>query len=144
LSFDLCVRATELLDAAKLVDACPDTRFILDHCGNADVSAKDQTQWQRDLAELAKRKNLVCKVSGIVKTARPGAWTPDDLAPVINHTLDCFDSNRVLFASDWPVCTLTASLAQWVEALRTITANRKPEEQRKLFYDNAVQFYRIG
>ncbi len=141
LSFDLCMRSTELLDAAKLVEKCPDTRFILDHCGNANVQAKDRTQWQKDMAEIAKRKNLVVKVSGIVASAKPGAWSADDLAPIVNHTMDVFGPERVMFGGDWPVCTLAATYKQWVEALKTIVKDRKLEEQKKLFAENAIKFY---
>lgn len=144
LSFDLCMRSPELLDAAKLIDECPNTRFILDHCGNADVKAKDRTQWKKDIGELAKRKNVVGKVSGIVASAPPGKWTADDLAPIITHTLEVFGPDRVMFAGDWPVCTLAASFRQWVDALRAVVKERKSEEQKKLFHDNAVKFYRLG
>jgi predicted TIM-barrel fold metal-dependent hydrolase len=140
-SFDLCMRPGELLDGAKLIDACPGTRFILDHCGNGDVQAKDLTQWKKDMAEVAKRKNVVCKVSGIVVNATPGKWTADDLAPIVHHTLSAFGPERVLFGGDWPVCTKAASYKQWVEALKTIVKERPAAEQRKLFYDNAVVFY---
>jgi predicted TIM-barrel fold metal-dependent hydrolase len=144
LSFDVCMRAAELPDAAKLIDACPGTRFILDHCGNADVQAKDRSQWQKDMAELAKRKNLVvCKVSGIVASAKPGKWTADDLAPIVNHTLEVFGPDRVMFGGDWPVCTLAATFRQWVEALQSIVRQRSEEEQRKLFHDNAARVYRL-
>ena len=141
LSFDLCMRSAELADATTLVDECPHTRFILDHCGNEDVKKKDHSQWQRDIAELAKRKNVVGKVSGIVASAKPNAWTADDLAPVVNHTLEAFGPDRVMFGGDWPVCTLAASYKQWFEALKAIVKERKDEEQRKLFHDNAVKFY---
>ncbi|HZT80308.1 MAG TPA: amidohydrolase family protein [Gemmataceae bacterium] len=144
LSFDLCMRPQELPDAAKLIDACPDTRFILDHCGNADVQARDRTRWKKDMAAVAKRKNVVGKVSGIVATAKPGAWTADDLAPIVNHTLEVFGPDRVMFGGDWPVCTKASTLAQWVEALRAVVKDRKAEEQRKLFHDNAVRVYRLG
>ena len=140
-SFDLCMRAKELPDAAKLIDACPGTRFILDHCGNADVQAKDQSQWQKDMRDIARRKNVVCKVSGVVASAEPGKWTADDLAPIVNHTMEVFGPDRVMFGGDWPVCTKTATYKQWVEALRKIVADRNEEEQRKLFYGNAVRFY---
>jgi predicted TIM-barrel fold metal-dependent hydrolase len=143
LSFDLCVRPGELLDAAKLVDACPDTRFILDHCGNADVQAKDRSQWEKDIAAVAQRKNVVCKVSGIVVTARPDHWTADDLAPIIKHTLAVFGPERVMFGGDCPVCTKTATFKQWFRALATIVADRSVQEQRQLFHDNAVRFYRL-
>jgi predicted TIM-barrel fold metal-dependent hydrolase len=144
MSFDICIRPGELADAAKLVDACPDTRFILDHCGNADVQKTDAAQWRRDMAELAKRKRLICKVSGIVASAKPGQWTAGDLAPFINHTLDVFGPDRVVFGGDWPVCTLAATYRQWVEALKAIVRERKEEDQRKLFHDNAVRFYRLA
>jgi L-fuconolactonase len=140
-SFDLCMRPTDLLDAAKLIDACPGTRFILDHCGNGDVQAKDLTQWKKDIAEVAKRNNVVCKVSGIVVNATPEKWTADDLAPVIKHTLSVFGPDRVMFGGDWPVCTKAATYKTWVEALKTIVKDRPAAEQRKLFHDNAVAFY---
>jgi L-fuconolactonase len=143
LSFDLCMRATELLDAAKLIDACPDTKFILDHCGNANVQAKDLTQWKKDIAEVAKRKSVVCKVSGIVASAPPGKWKADDLAPIVRHTMEVFGPERVMFGGDWPVCTRAATYKQWVDALKEIVRDRKEEEQRKLFHDNAERVYRL-
>jgi predicted TIM-barrel fold metal-dependent hydrolase len=141
LSFDLCMRPGELLDAAKLIDACPDTRFILDHCGNAKVPEKDRTQWKKGLDAVAKRKNVVCKVSGIVASAEKGKWTADDLAPIVNYTLDAFGPDRVMFGGDWPVCTLGATYKEWVTALKAIVNERKREEQVKLFHDNAVRVY---
>jgi predicted TIM-barrel fold metal-dependent hydrolase len=141
LRFDLCLRPGELLDGARLLDACPGTSFILDHCGNADVQARDQTAWRRDLAEVARRKNVVCKVSGIVASARRGQWTADDLAPFVKHTLDVFGPDRVMFGGDWPVCTLAATFRQWFEALGAIVHERSDLERRKLFHDNAVRVY---
>ena len=140
-SFDLCMRPNELLDAAKLVDECPGTRFILDHCGNGPVYEKDRSRWQKGIAAVAQRKNVVGKVSGIIAQTTPGKWTADDLAPVINHTLAVFGPDRVMFAGDWPVCTLGATYKQWVTALKTIVAARPEAEQRKLFHDNAERFY---
>jgi predicted TIM-barrel fold metal-dependent hydrolase len=144
LSFDLCMRPAELGDAAKLIEACPETSFILDHCGNANVRAKDLSRWKTDIARVAARKNVVCKVSGIVASAAPGPWSPDDLAPIVNHVLDEFGPDRVLFGGDWPVCTLAATLQQWVNALEVIVANRPVEAQKKLFHDNAIRVYRLG
>lgn len=144
MSYDLCMRRGELLDGAKLIDLCPGTHFILDHCGNADVREKDRSRWQKDIAAVAQRPNVVCKISGIVASAKPEPWTADDLAPIINHTLDVFGPDRVMFGGDWPVCTLAATYRQWVEALQTIVKGRKEDEQRKLFHDNAAKFYGIS
>jgi predicted TIM-barrel fold metal-dependent hydrolase len=144
MSFDLCMRAAELGDAVKLIDACPGTRFILDHCGNASVRARDLAPWRKDIEAVARRKNVVCKVSGIVASAAPGPWTADNLAPIINHVLDSFGPDRVMFGGDWPVCTLAATYRQWVEALQAIVQTRSETHQRKLFHDNAAAFYGLG
>jgi predicted TIM-barrel fold metal-dependent hydrolase len=57
----------------KLAEACSNTRFILDHCGNGPVYAADRTQWQRDMDRLARLRNVDCKISGIVVQARATA-----------------------------------------------------------------------
>jgi L-fuconolactonase len=146
LSFDLCVRAPELPDMDYLVGECPDTRFILDHCGNAKVDerGKERDQWRKDMETIARHKNIVGKVSGIVASAKPGHWGPDDLAPIVNHTLAVFGPDRVMFGGDWPVCTLAATYRQWVEALKAIVKGRPEDEQKKLFHDNATRFYGLG
>jgi predicted TIM-barrel fold metal-dependent hydrolase len=147
LSFDLCVRPAELPDHTKLVDQCPNTRFILDHCGNGDLkhTPAQRDQWKKDMAEIAKRKNVVGKVSGFIASAPArGKWTLDDLAPIVNHTLDVFGPDRVMFGGDWPVVLLGAeSYADWATALRAIVNDRSEEQQKKLFHDNAVKFYGI-
>lgn len=143
LSFDLCLRPLELADGAKLASLCPDTRFVLDHCGNgnvqADTAARDA--WKRGMEAVARQKNTICKISGIVVSAKKGAWSADDLAPLVDFSLDAFGPDRVVFGGDWPVCTLTAPLSEWVAALRQIVARRPESEQRRLFSENAVRFY---
>lgn len=144
-SFDLCVRPDEVVDAAKLVRQCPKTRFILDHCGNMSVTSTDEavrSKWEQGMKELAQLPNVICKVSGIIVTANKD-WQPEDLAQNINFTLDTFGEDRVIFAGDWPVCTLRASFAQWLNALKQIVKNRPISFQKKLFHDNAAKFYGI-
>lgn len=150
-TFDLCMRPTDLADAVKLVDACPETRFILDHCGNGSIAAfqkatrddKAVDQYRRDIDALAKRDRVICKISGIVAQLKDKEWSSADLAPVINTCLDAFGPDRVIWASDWPVCTHAASLAQWVAALKEIVRERPFANQKKLFHDNAQAFYKI-
>jgi len=142
-SFDLCLRPAELEDGIRLVDLCPGTRFIVDHCGNAPVQRPDRRQWERDLAALAARPNTICKVSGIIAGARPDDWSAADLEPIVLHVLESFGPERVMFGGDWPVCTLAATLRQWVEALHWIVRDRPAGERRKLFHDNAARFYAL-
>ena len=154
-SFDLCMRPTELADGVTLASKCPGTRFILDHCGNADPTAwrpkskggpepiHTVDEWKRQIEAMARQPNVVCKISGIVARA-PKGWTADDLAPAINFCLDQFGPNRVMFGGDWPVCKLGASYAQWVGALKQIVSSRPVSQQKMLFHDNAQTFYGLS
>ena len=143
MSFDLCMRSGELADAEKLVAQCPKTKFIVDHCGNMSVQESDEKQrgvWMDGMKALAQHENTVCKISGIVATAKKD-WKPADLQPNISYSMKTFGPDRVMFGGDWPVCTLAATYRQWVEALQSIVADVPATEQRKLFHDNAVKFY---
>ena len=156
-SFDLCLRPGELGDAVDLVDQCPDTLFIVDHCGNADPQivngaaehdpenpfSHTKEQWQRDITALGERENVVCKISGIIARA-PEGWNADALAPTVNHCLDSFGPDRVVFGGDWPVCNLGASLGEWAKALREIVSGRSEEEQEKLLAGNAERLYGLA
>jgi predicted TIM-barrel fold metal-dependent hydrolase len=144
LSFDICVLARQLPIAIRLVSKCPDVTFVLDHCGVPQVKEKNLDPWRAHIAELAQFPNVSCKISGLVAYADPQKWTGEDLRPFIEHTVASFGWDRVLFGSDWPVCTLSASYKQWVEALRAITQGAGETNQRKLFHDNALRVYRLG
>jgi predicted TIM-barrel fold metal-dependent hydrolase len=145
MSFDLCLRSGELGDGEKLVAQCPHTRFVVDHCGNMSVVETDQKQrqlWMDGMKALAQHDNVVCKISGIVVTARED-WKPADLAPNMRFSMETFGPDRRMFAGDWPVCTLRTSFRQWVTALKEIVRDMQMPlaDQKKLFHDNAVRFY---
>jgi L-fuconolactonase len=157
LSFDLCLRPKELSNGAKLAEQCASTRFVVDHCGNADPKAflkpgdsrlgdaradHDADAWRRDMERLAAHGNVICKVSGIIARV-PKPWTAEDLAPIVNHCLDTFGPERVVFGSDWPVCLNGATLREWVDALKQIIASRPAAQQQRLLHDNASGFYRL-
>ena len=157
MSFDLIVPPKVLIDGAQLVGQCPDTRFILDHCGNADPVAffssnkerprmKHHTadEWKHGIDQLAKKKNIICKISGLIDNVMGYPISAEDLAPIINHCLDAFGPDRVIFASDWPVCRRGATLREWVTMLKEIVSERPEKDQRKLFHDNAMEFYGLG
>jgi predicted TIM-barrel fold metal-dependent hydrolase len=144
LSFDLCVLARQLPIAINLVSKCPDVVFILDHCGVPQVKERNLDPWRSYIADIAQFPNVCCKISGLVAYADPERWTAEDLRPFVEHAIASFGWDRLLFGSDWPVCTLSASYQQWVEALRAITQAAGEVNQRKLFHDNAVRVYRLS
>jgi predicted TIM-barrel fold metal-dependent hydrolase len=144
LSFDICVLARQLPIAVNLVSRCPDAVFILDHCGVPQVKEKHLDPWRSHITEIARFPNVSCKISGLVAYADSERWTAEDLRPFVEHVIAAFGWDRVLFGSDWPVCTLSASYRQWVEALHALTHEAGETNQKKLFYDNAVRVYRLS
>ena len=145
LSFDFCMRPGELSDGAKLAAQCPGTQFILDHCGNPKLngSTREMEAWKRGIADFARRANVACKISGIVAGVPKEGWEPALLAPFIDHCLNSFGPDRVVFGSDWPVCLLGASYSAWVGALKEVIGHRPEAERRKFFHDNALRIYRL-
>lgn len=144
LSFDICVLARQLPIAISLVRECPGVTFILDHCGGPQVKEKALDPWRAQIREIAGLHNVFCKVSGLVAYADPVNWTPEDLRPFVDHIIECFGWDRVIFGSDWPVCTLSASLKRWVETLAFLTQGANESERNKLFYANAGRIYRLN
>ena len=156
LNFELTMRPMELMDGVKLTVECPETHFVLDHCGNGDPKTfnpklgpglkRNGTAdgWKRGIDALAQRPNVICKISGIVASVPPGHWDAEDLAPVVNHCLDAFGPHRVVFGGDWPVCLLGSPVRGWVEALKQIIATRPAADQRRLWSGNAIRHYRLA
>jgi predicted TIM-barrel fold metal-dependent hydrolase len=156
LSFDLCMRPGELSDGLALAKKCPGTRFIVDHCGNADPAVflknaapsdppgHDPQKWRDDIKALAGQENVICKISGIIARAPKGVPYVDALAPVVNHCLDSFGPDRVIFGGDWPVCLLGGSYKDWVTSLKQIISSRPVADQKKLLHENARRFYGLS
>lgn len=143
LPFSLCLQARQLPIGLELVKRCPDVLFVLDHCGNPDVGAGALDPWRSDLKAMAAMPNVVAKISGIVASAKAG-WTADDLRPFIEHVIACFGWNRVVWGSDYPVCTLTADLDRWLAATKEIVAGASKDEQAMLFSENAERIYGLA
>ncbi len=156
LSFELCMRSTELGDAARLASICPETLFIVEHCGNADplgverwleaggpqAGPADVVAWAEGMRRLAALPNTVCKLSGIAASL-PKTLPLTRLVPTLEFCIDLFGSERAMFGSDWPVCTLRAELAEWVEGARALLAHYSAEAQWALLDATAARVYRL-
>jgi L-fuconolactonase len=143
LSFDLCILHPQLADTIELVKRCPEVSFILDHIGKPGIKAGLTEPWRRQMRELAKYHNVMCKISGVVNEADHRNWTYEQIAPYVAHAIDCFGFDRVAFGGDWPVSELVVRYATWVEMVDRVTAGVSRAELRKLYRENAIRFYRI-
>ena len=142
-SFDLCINHKQLANTLKLVQQCPNVRFIMDHIAKPDIKAGLLDPWRAEMRELARLPNVWCKLSGLVTEADFAKWTPADLQPYIEHVVDCFGFDRVIFGGDWPVSTQATDYPRWVSTLDAALKGASPDELHKLYVRNAEAFYRV-
>lgn len=144
LTFDLCVLPRQMPQIVELIDLTPDVTFVLDHCGNPDIAGNVEHPWREGIAEIARRPNIVAKISGVVAYADPENWTLETLRPWVEHVVGQFGWERVVWGSDWPVCTLGGGLSTWVGATRALFAGCSNAERAKLYRDNAQRIYNVS
>ncbi|WP_277207964.1 amidohydrolase family protein [Isoptericola croceus] len=148
LAFDLVLRADQLPAAARLARDLPQVRFVLDHLGKPDLrgtatDAASLAAWRCDLTALAAAPNVTAKISGLVTEARWQAWTAEDLRPAVDHALDAFGPDRLMFGSDWPVCLLATGYGDWLATARTLLAGLGPAERAAIFAGTARRTYAL-
>ena len=143
LTFDLCVLPRQHAGAMALIDLAPDVQFVLDHCGVPDIKTGEEHPWREQIAEIARRPNVVAKISGVVAYADPAGWTVETLRPYVEHVISAFGWDRVVWGSDWPVCTLGGGLSTWVAATHALIAGASREEREKLFCGNARRLWKL-
>lgn len=141
LTFDLCVLPRQMAQAMALVDLAPAVTFVLDHCGIPDIKGEGWPHWHGQIAEMARRPNVVAKISGLVAYADAASWQVATLQPYVEHTIRHFGWDRVVWGSDWPVCTLGGGLLAWVAATHALIAACSRDERDKLLSGNAKKLW---
>ena len=143
LSFDVCVFHHQLPNTLEMMRRCPEVSFVLDHIGKPGVKAGLIDPWRRHIREMAALPNVVCKLSGVTTEADHASWSREQLRPYIDHVIESFGVDRVMYGGDWPVSELAGRYPQWLETLDWATAQLTRAEKRKLFRDNAIKAYRL-
>jgi L-fuconolactonase len=142
LSFDMCIKHPQLAASIALADACPNTQIVLDHIAKPGIKAGLMQPWASQMHALAKRENVVCKLSGVATEA--GAdWTANTLRPYLQIALNAFGPSRLMFGGDWPVSTLALTYPAWVSMVDALIAELSDTEQRQIYRDTARAFYRL-
>ena len=143
LSFDLCIFHHQLPNTLELVRRCPEVSFILDHIAKPGIKAGLIDPWRAEVKQLAALPNVVCKLSGVTTEADHQSWAREQLRPYIDHVVECFGFERLLYGGDWPVSELAGPYRAWLETLDWATAGCSAAEKRMLFRDTAIRVYRL-
>ena len=143
LRFDALVLPRHLPSLLAFARRHPELPIVIDHLAKPAMGAVPDPQWLTDMARLAARPRVECKLSGMVTEVGPG-WTVERLAPYARHVLQVFGPERVMWGSDWPVLRLAADYAAWMDASEALLAHLAPAQREAVFGSNARRFYGIA
>jgi L-fuconolactonase len=143
LCYDLVVLPHQLPAATYAADAVPELTLVLDHAGKPPIASGDLESWTTAIRAFAARPNTVCKLSGLVAEAAPGAPLTA-FVPVADVILSAFGAERTMFGSDWPVCLLAVGYVGVIELARSLAAGLTDAERAAVFGSTAARAYRIG
>ncbi|WP_026615725.1 amidohydrolase family protein [Ensifer aridi] len=143
LNFDLCVLPHQIEKAIALADLAPDVSFVLDHCGVPDVKSGGYDAWKGPVAEIARRPNVTAKLSGLPAYGAEN-WTLEDMKPYFAHVVESFGFSRMVWGSDWPVCTLGGGLSTWVGATQALLSGVSPDDTTRVLAGNARRLWKLA
>jgi L-fuconolactonase len=143
LTYDVLIFERQLAETIRFVDRHPHQQFVLDHAAKPRIAASELEPWATLIRNLAQRPNICCKISGLVTEAQWNAWNLDTLRPYLDICVEAFGSDRLLAGSDWPVCLVASSYADWWATLEEYFAAFSASEKEKIFGANAAAFYHL-
>ena len=144
ITFDLLTKTPELAAAIKLVRACPDVQFVMDHISKPYIAKRELEPWRTLMSELAALPNVLCKVSGLVTEANWKTWDVIDFKPYVDHVIEIFTPQRLMFGSDWPVANLGGTYFQIVELAKALTSGLSPSEAEFFWHKTAATAYGLA
>jgi len=142
-TFDICFLPGQLPIACKLAKACENTKLILNHCGVPDIAGDGLDPWRQDIKALAQIPNVICKLSGLMAYCAPGTSSLETIEPYVDHVLNCFGPNRMVWGSDWPVVNLAKGLPEWIAVTRKILGKLSADEASSIAYGTAQIVYKV-
>jgi L-fuconolactonase len=144
LAYDLLLFPEHLGAATRVAASHPDLRLVLDHGAKPPIAAGGWEPWSSDLAALARHEHVHCKLSGLVTEAPWDRWRTSGIERYAARVLEAFGPGRLMFGSDWPVCTLAAAYAEVLELAQSAIAGLSAAEREAVLGGNARRFYSPG
>jgi len=143
LPYDMLVRPRHLKFLPAVREYCPRLKLVIDHLAKPAIATREFDLWAREIEQMAALPGIWCKLSGMNTEADWNNWTPEDFRPYVRHVLKNFGYDRVMFGSDWPVCTLAGTYKQTVDALRHVLGELD-EDSTMVWGTNASVFYGLA
>jgi L-fuconolactonase len=144
LVFDVCAETPALLaNVPALAAAHPNLRLVIDHLGKPPIRARGWQPWADLLADAALAPNVSAKLSGL-NTAAESDWTASSFQPFVDHALEVFGPERLMYGGDWPFALLAAdSYAQLYRGLSSTLNGLTTEQHAAVMGGTAQRIYRL-
>ena len=127
-----------------LAEKIPDLRMVIDHIAKPFIKNSSMSPWDSEMTEIAKIPTAYCKISGMVTEANLHHWEPKDLFPYIEHVINVFGPERIMYGSDWPVCLRAATYEQVLDtAIEGSLTKLNNSEMKQFLRTNAIKFYSL-
>ena len=139
--FDICYLPTQLSIAYDFAKDCQEVNLVLNHCGVPSIAAGEIDQWGKDIKKLAELPNVYCKLSGLMAYCAPGTSSQETIQPYVDHVLETFGPNRMVWGSDWPVVNLGKGIQEWISVTRNILSKLSDSEAEAIANANAQKIY---
>ena len=143
LIYEILIFEKHLPQTIDFVDRHPDQIFVLDHIAKPLIKENLISPWRQNIAELAKRDNVFCKVSGMVTEADFREWTPEQLKPYFNVVLETFGPKRLMFGSDWPVCLVATGYNTWLDTVKDFMSELSDDEKKMILGETAQKVFGV-
>lgn len=143
LAYDILIFERHLPQTLQFVDSHPGQVFVVDHIAKPRIREGIVSLWRERMADLAKRENVYCKISGMATEADWKAWTAETLRPYFDVVLSAFGPGRLMFGSDWPVLTVAGGYQTWVNTFRSFISELSTDEQESICRGTAISAYRL-
>jgi len=142
LRLDALIQPRHLPGMLVLAERHPELQVVVDHAAKPDIAGKVWQPWADDMARLARDTTMCCKLSGLATEAGP-AWQVADLRRYVDHVVECFGADRVMWGSDWPVVDLAGGFAAWRAASRGLLAGLATADRDAVLGGTAIRFYQL-
>ncbi|MGB3375978.1 MAG: amidohydrolase family protein [Microbacterium sp.] len=130
----------QLADVGRFAARWPSIKVVVDHLGRPDPEhGVDAAEFMGFLA-LAEHPNVTAKTPNSSFFSLTGSPF-SDLIPFYEAALDAFGAERLLWASDWPLCVRTAPFEASFEPLTAILGTRSNQDADRILRTNFVRTF---
>tara|TARA_Y100001970_G_scaffold281793_1_gene393323 strand:- start:4586 stop:5428 length:843 start_codon:yes stop_codon:yes gene_type:complete len=141
--FDMCYLPTQLSIAYEFAKECDEMNLVLNHCGVPSIASGEIDEWGNKIKKLSELPNVICKLSGLMAYCAPGTSSKETIKPYVDHVLECFGPDKMVWGSDWPVVNLGKGIQEWIKVTNNILEQLSPDEAEKIAQLNAKKIYNI-